>query len=118
MAKYREATISGSSYTRYHRLVLLNDVESPPSFNFQEQEVVDLGAGTVITRPMAGIGVHVTEANARTKFPVVDLVTGKSLGTATYQDALNILQALYLSIAAERDAKDIQTGPKPVPPGA
>lgn len=101
MPNYKETTVSGSSYTRAHRVIINNQYQSVPTISFQEEEVLNVN-GQVIQQQKESLSENFT--NPDTVFPLVDPTTGAPLGDATYGQIYVLLHSLYLHLAARRDA--------------
>lgn len=101
MANYKESTVSGSVYTRAHRVIIDNRYQGTPSISFQEEEVLNVN-GQIIHQQQGSLDENFTDPT--TVFPMVDPTTGASLGDATYGQIYVLLHSLYLHLAARRDA--------------
>lgn len=104
MPNYNESSVTGTKYTRSNRVVLVNELGQEPSIHFQEQEVVILGPSDKVMRPGKGIGVTMSADNQTATFPLLNPLTGATIGTASYQDVYVMMHSLYYALAAARDA--------------
>lgn len=85
MADYKEGTVAGNKWQRVCRVVIENQHLKNPTLMFLEEEVINLGDGTYICKPISNINKEFDTTN--------------ELHTTIY----NKLNELYIILRTERD---------------
>ena len=106
MANYQESNVAGTKYRRAYQVHVANGMTNK-AITFHEEDVLNL-ADDVIQQKAGSVSKALTADNANTSFSVVDPATGADSGqTMTYQEVYAALYGLYLHLAQERDAAEI-----------
>lgn len=103
MPNYKETSITGTSYTRAHKVVCDNS-EDERRIQFFEQRVFALPGGERMVVPSGACAQALTPDNGGTEFVLRDSNGDPTSETRTYADAYIMLMSLYYHVAAERDA--------------
>lgn len=104
MADYKEGSVAGTKWNRASRIIITNELGVNPSILFVEQEVIALPDGTNIVRDIGNLN---GEFNANLSFPLYNPATGDlDTGSATMQQAYELIYSYFRYVAAERDARE------------
>lgn len=100
---YREEEMLGSKWRRCHLITIVNNKDTPPTIQFQEEDVYSSDSFEV--RQPAGSIFEIFDPEK-----TVDLVnplTLEPIGTTmSYQDIYVILFSAYIGLAKQRDIKE------------
>lgn len=103
---YQQTEIAGDSWIRANRIIIENPYEGTPAATFMEERIINL-PDNVITQSQGCIVEPFLSENFEKTFPLLHPQTGESVGLASYQDVYILLSSLYLSIAKQRDEKNV-----------
>ena len=106
MPDYKAAQVAGSKWQRCHRLTIENTFETTPRVIFEEEVIVNMGAGELVSKPVNSIVEEFAPDKYTTQFDVLNPITGEAIGTAQYQDVYGLLHSLYIHLAQDRDAAE------------
>ena len=101
--KYRETSVSGSSYVRCHT-VNINNSPNNKRIRFNEVEVITYEDGRVDTKECGSLGEYFSEENANNAFPILNPADNSDTGAQmTYEGVYTVMYSLYLHLATQRD---------------
>ena len=100
MANYKQENVAGGSWQRCHTLVIKNQLDKPPIFEFWEEKIIKL-ENDVISKDA---GQLITELDNTASFDVLDLTTGLPTGQKVTQLQLKVLlTCFYFDCVKRRD---------------
>lgn len=102
MPNYKESAVAGTKWTRSWQVNIDNKYQQIPTIAFFEEEVVDTGDGTFISKMLPG-ALRESFSDPSKSFNLLNPATGNVIGTASYQDLYVILSSLYSALAELRD---------------
>lgn len=99
---YNESSVSGTKWTRCHRMTFDNPLGGTPRVRFEEEEAFTVGAQTTSTPKLE---MFVKPYDAAATIPLLNPETGIATGdTMTQAELYAVLYSLYIASATERDA--------------
>lgn len=104
MANYKQATVSGESWTRCDRVVCNNPLNGEKSIVFQEETIAYIG-DNLVNLGNDHVYTSLDEETINTKFNIINPETGDVLGESTCGEVYALLHSLYMHLALERDNK-------------
>ena len=102
MANYKETSVAGTKWTRSWQVVVENKYNQIPNVAFFEEQIVDTGDGSPVSKMVPGSLTEQFTDPSKT-FDLIHPVTGAVVGSTSYQDVYVMLSSLYLSLANKRD---------------
>lgn len=103
---YKETELVGTSWTRCHTVHIINKYKENPKIIFGEETVVELGPGMPPLITNYGIEISADFDQVNGNIPLLDPITGESLGTSiSHTELYSILYSLYIQKAHDRDIR-------------
>ena len=102
MSDYQQSSIVGTRWKRARRISIDNPLNGAPSVLFAEDEVMALGDGATIERPVSNLTAGYDPGHS---FPLRDPATGEEIPgqTGTQAQLYALLYSAYWALALERD---------------
>lgn len=102
MPNYKETERAATAWQRCCKIVIDNPLGATPGVRFEEEDVLAMGDGPAIKRPLEGISLPFDPAK---KFPLRNPTTGELIegAASTYGEAYVLLYSAYMAAAVERD---------------
>jgi hypothetical protein len=102
MANYKEASVTGTKWTRAPRIVFLNPHNGVPSVQIEEEEITELADGRVVNTPLGSLTAALD--NPAATFPLLNPADGSVVGSMTHGELYAAIFSMYMALGAIRDA--------------
>lgn len=114
MPNYKQSEISGSSFNRFKRIVVVNEWQTQPSVIIEEERVLQIGESVMLT----AIGSISKQFDATERVPMYNPATGEKTGDSFDASALFAMVYSYAMNAAEQRDAAPATAEQPQPEAA
>lgn len=99
MVNYKEEGFNGTCWQRCHKVIITNDLDVTPRFEFLEEKVIR--SGELVKRP---IGTMTVPFDPNDEFDILDPATGLPTGQKATQTQIQLLlTCFYFAQAKQRD---------------